>query len=239
MIVGGLLLAILTTLSAEASAAIGDWRSEARRFTGESEQVRARSIERLRADGELNDKLRAAFGTPDQFLAFDVISALRIRELLPALIEYSQRDESGYSYQVMNSLVGPAEAATLRKIYRERLGARETSLASKVGLLDSLSRTSENLGVPRTVQLLSTEAPEVRSAALEYVRSRLLRRGRPEYLPAVRLPLVSQDRLLRIQALYLLSELPAELRIAQPSIFVLAKEICVSDPSLRTERVCE
>ncbi len=218
--------------------AVDDWREDARRFTGESAAVREAAIARLRKREHLAAELEKAMATRDRFLAFDVVTALRVRELLPFLLRYSAQDRSGYSYHVINSLLEPGEVADTLRLYRDRLADSRTSLAAKVTLIDSLARTREPLEDSRVRRLLRDDAPEIRSAALEYVRGRILDHRQFDFLSPILISLGDTRIPLRIQALYLVDELPAEAHLRVPELRVSSAALCREDSRLAKEPIC-
>lgn len=210
------------------------WVRHARRLTGESDAVRSCAIQELKADPKLAEALRAAFATQHRFLALDVIGALKLRSFLPELLKGAEKDESGFFYHCINQISQPADYPEMVRVYKDRLLSRATSIASRVALLDSLSRLNAPLEEGELKDLLTDEAYEVRSAALYYIRHALLRRRSKEYVPLIKKALGDPTYQLRVQALYLISDLPLRLRRnVLPSL-----STCESDPSPPTQELC-
>lgn len=166
------------------------------------------------------------------------MTALRLRELLPFLLRYSAQDRSGYAYHVINSLLEPREIADTLRLYRDRLADSETSLAAKVALIDSLARTREPLDDSRVRRLLRDDAPEVRSAALGYVRERILEHRQYDFLSPILISLGDTRIPIRMQALYLVSELPADAHARVPELRVTAAALCRDESLMTKEAVC-
>src|SRR4051812_48596585 len=102
------LLVVLALASSSSSiASAKDWSSHARRFTGESDEVRRQAIQELKKYPKLEDELKRALTSrsENRFLALDVISTLRMRKLLPALYQAAETDETGSCYNAINSLL--------------------------------------------------------------------------------------------------------------------------------------
>ena len=175
-------LGVLLAFSS-AHAADPDWTKLARRLTGEGEGVRAQTIAKLRKVPELEAALKQALSADRPFLALDVIVALNLRTLWSEVIHASEKDRSGFSYLALDALVDDPHEPGLAKLYKERLVSKDTSAASKVVILDSLLRMSERLAPENLAPLLLDDpSPEVKSAALYYARSFLIRHDKG-YLP--------------------------------------------------------
>jgi hypothetical protein len=216
------------------AGAQGDWTGFARRLTGESQEVRQEAIASLRKTPNLERDLKRAFEGQDRFLAFDVIVALDLRKMVPALLEFSATDESGYSYHVMNALATPVDRAKILDTYAAQLAS--AAPAAKVAILDAFARTSRELPSSVLDGLFEHPMPEVRAAALGYVRNAVLRRGRREEARRAFAAILDPAYQIRLQAFYLLSELPAPLRPKHR--LRAAVERCRSDPFEAVRTYC-
>jgi hypothetical protein len=228
-----LLLALLTPLAAFAGSA--DWSVHARRFTGESASVRAQAIRKLRNFPGLEAELKKALGTRERFLALDVITTLKVSSLLPHLLKSSLTDDSGSTYHAINALITPGELPRIRKLYYQRLRQAEASPASKVVLLDTLGRMGVLLQENEARALLEDPWPEVRQAALLYLRQMVVKLRRPEYLALIRDALEAETFQLRAQAVFLIGELPGRER-AQLRSALLRR--CGSDSHAVVREAC-
>jgi hypothetical protein len=197
-----LAVALLALSASAAPVAEPQWARLARRLTGESEEVRGKAIAQLRTMPKLAGDLRTSLEGPYAFLALDVATALEMKEMAPALLRYLPQDPTGYSVHALNTIVAPSGRKRLLREYRERLGGwREVPAATRVAILDSLSRASDDLPVALARKLLRDRVPEVRSSALEYVRSRLERgRGRSDPSWSRMLAEAFGDRSLQVRA---------------------------------------
>lgn len=190
-----------------------DWSVHARRFTGESERVRDRSIEALRKEPNLKARLEEALGTPKHFLALDVIVALELKDMAPVLLRFSEEDETGYSYHALNAILTPQNQRDVLKAYRERLeaqrkpGGRKLSPAAQVALIDAMTRAGLDLDPGLVEAFLTDVEPEVRSSGLYYVRMALLKKRRYDGLKLLAVALADPAFQIRMQALYVVSEL--------------------------------
>jgi len=237
----GWILALSLVRAAFAASAPHDiaWTDHARRFTGESARVREKSIKALKADPNLERKLRSAYGTNDHFLALDVISVLRLRSLLPFLRDASIRDRTGFSYHVMNSLLTKKELPAYRDLYLERLANPKSSPAAKMAILDSLPRFRAEVPVSRLVAIFRDPSPEVRGSALAFARHQVLSERRPEYIEILK-PAIEDDAFqVRLQALYFLGEIPKRLRTARAKEFDEIIGRCRQDPVASVRNLCQ
>jgi hypothetical protein len=208
-----LLLSLLFTL-APVSLTYGaapDWVSPALRLTGESNFVRTDSIQKLRTLPGIETEIKQALRGERKFLALDVVSALKMENLMPELIQLSQPDESGFFYLAMNSLVVAGNQKLLEHVYFQRLVNEKTPPTVQMILLDSLCRMGVRLRSEDLEKFLfKNESPEVRASALYYLRFFLVHLGDADYLPLLREALEEKtpSDLKRVQLLYLMSELP-------------------------------
>lgn len=150
-----------------------DWVTEARRLTAGT-TARREALARLRSDISLDESLKTALRETGafnsrRFLALDVITALRRRDLLPELVALSADEESGFFYLTINGLVVPSELAQTAVLYRDRLGRVTTSPVARMILIDSLARMSVRLERREIEKLIPTASPEVKSSLLAYV----------------------------------------------------------------------
>ncbi len=226
-----------------AATAGAHWTDHARRFTGESLAVRENAIAELRKDPRLVSQLKKALGTSDHFLALDVISVLGLRTLFQQLLFFSERDRTGYSYHVLNSLLKPGEEAEIGAIYLVRLDRPNVSTASKMAILDSLARMDVSVGSERLERMLRHEEPEVRSSALGYLRTELLLRGKLTDRDLVRIGVQDPAFQNRLQAVFLVSEMMAKISgdgsSADDRVYWMAVlESCVKDPVSQVRTFC-
>jgi hypothetical protein len=214
------------------------WSDYARRFTGENEQVRENAIKTLRADPDLSGELRKALGTSNHFLALDVISVLKLKAMMPDLLAFAEKDKTGYSYHVINSLIDPKDNDRIGQIYLDRLDSPKTSPAAKMAMLDAAARMEITLGPDRTARLLKDDAPEVRSSVLSLFRTELLRRNYQRGLNVIETTIRDPAFQIRIQTLFLISELPPALRRANLSLVEGVLNQCKHDPAPQVKSMC-
>ncbi|MBC7693515.1 MAG: hypothetical protein H7222_17245 [Methylotenera sp.] len=224
--------------TSKASLKIQDWRTSARRFTGESDQVRENSITLLRKDPELLPKLKRALGTQDHFLALDVISVLRLRPMFDPLVQYSEHDCTGYSYHVINSLLEARDQAQVIQVYQDRLENPKICPAAKLAILDSLGRMSFELQAQQIAKSLQHDDPEVRSATLYYLRSSILRLHRFHQVSFLETSIQDAAFQIRLQTLYLLSELPASTRKPHAREIRSVLQLCRTDTVPQVKALC-
>ncbi len=217
---------------------VPSWTESARRFTGESEEVRKKAIQNLKKIPDLKSDLKKALGSPDHFLALDVISVLRLRDLLWELLTYSEKDKTGYSYHVINSLIEKKDEETVSVLYLERLDADKTSPAAKIAILDALGRMGVALGDERVKRLLKDETPEIRAATLSLIRSELVLKNVQRNLPVLETTIGDPAFQIRIQTLYLVSELPPSFRRANLTRVNAVFDHCDKDPNSQVKALC-
>ncbi len=231
----GLFAVAVASSTAQAGA---HWWDYARRFTGENDKVRENAIAELRKMPDLRAELKKALGTTEHFLALDVIQVLDLKGMTNDLLAFAEKDKTGYSYHVLNSLLEPKDYARVGQIYLERLDLPKTAPAAKMAILDSAARMELTLGGPRTERLLRDDSPEVRSSVLSLFRNELLRRNYQRGLDVLEKTIADPTFQIRIQTLFLVSELPPSLRRANLGLIdgVLAK--CKNDPNVSVKALC-
>jgi hypothetical protein len=219
-----------------AAAASPDWTRAARRLTGAGEDGRSAAIRTLKTTPGIEATLRDALQGDERFLALDAIVALKLETLYDDVLRASEQDRSGFFYLALDALVEPTGQAKLAQLYRERLATPKTSAASKVVILDSLIRMHESVHPDMLSDLLEDQSPEVRSAALYYLRGFLVSYRERELLPLLKRVLKSKlSRQRRIQALALVSELPeVDFEILRP-----LKISCSGDLPEALRTLCE
>lgn len=215
------------------------WTDHALRFTGESDAVRVRSIDALKKNPDLLRELKRALGRRDHFLALDVISVLGLKSMVPDLLSFASKDRTGYSYHVISSLIEEKDYDRIGQIYLDRLDEAKTSPAAKMAMLDAAARMEITLGPERTRRLLREESPEVRSSVLSLFRTEILRRNYQRGLDVIETTIADPAFQIRIQTLFLVSELPGKIRRANLSLIEGVFERCRRDPVPSVKVLCE
>jgi len=213
-------LLLLSSLSFSAPSSPASWQAEARLMTGAGGSEGARALKRLQRFPGLDEELRRALTTGDRFLAVDVIGNLHRDSLLEELVDFSKRDETGFSYLALTAFIDQKTSPRFQKLFRSRLDSPSTPATGKIIMLDTLSRMGMDLSENEMQKLLSDkDSPEVQSGALRFLRARLLRRSEEKDLHllefALRAPYISRQQL--VQALFLVSELKLA-KIAAPGL---------------------
>lgn len=214
-----------------------DWIKHAERLTGESDAVHERSIRRLKRIPGLEGELTVALTGPNRFLAVDVIATLRLKPLLPLLIDLSLIDDTGTTYLAMNALMDKDNAPTLTELYRDRLlGERPVSLVAKMVILDTFGRIGFQLSEAELTRLYQEGEYEMKSAVVSYARLRL-RAGQAKAMHAgfVRKALQNPYKQLRLQALHLLKDLPEGLLTEWKDDL----QACLADRQEEVRTLCE
>jgi hypothetical protein len=214
-----------------------DWRAYARRLSGEAKHVRVEMIEALRAVPNLDGHLREAFRGPERFLAYDVLSALEKRSFLDEVMALIPADPSGFAVHAANSLSTAEDRMKLIDAYRGYLEDARTPAPARMALFDTLGRLGALLSEAVCQAGLEHESPDVRSAALLYLRHSILRMGRRDWLPRLA-PVLdpAQPWQVRAQAMFLLSEVTLKERRSLVRKYLPAA--CENFPAKEPERLC-
>ena len=230
-----LILSLLLVMnSTDCSAGKDNWSELAQRLSGESEPARTKVVQSLWKIPSLEANLRRELVSEKRFLAVDVISALKLNSLLPDLLALSEEDETGFFYNAINSMITEKNRSEIMGIYRQRVIREETPPAAKVVLLDTLGRLFIPLEVSDLKQLLVDISPDVRSAALYYLRSFILNTKNQDFLPLLSSVLSSEPFQLRVQAIHFLMEIDASLS----SRFRSSVKDCLKDANLEVRKAC-
>ncbi len=219
------------------AASTPDWVAPARRLSGEAKNVRKEMVEKIRAVAGLEKSLLAELGGPHRFLAYDVMTALELRTLLPEILEHLETDDTGFAVHAANSLSRAEDRMVLIQKYRKALESEKTAAPALMALLDTLGRLGALLTPDLCEKMLRHPSYEVREAALNYLRTAILRLGQQDW--AIRVsPALESDQpwQIRVQALFLLSELPPRNRRSLASAF---KKACAHLPDQEASRLCQ
>ena len=212
-------------LTVKKSAPSMSWTKWARRV-GQSESERAEAIKKLKSDPDLETMLTTALDGHDRALALDVISALGLENLLPTLLKRVIYDQDGFTTLTINSLLSDKNRDEILAVYKAHLskstestpvgpasspdqsrGGYKLSAANIVAMLEPLGRLGHELAKERIANLLTWSSPEIRSAALSYIRSVALDHHNHTYDTLIRPLLRASEFQLRLQAVSLLNEL--------------------------------
>jgi hypothetical protein len=221
-----------------AIAAHAPWIDEARRLTGESDQIRANAVLDLRKTPGLENQLREAWGTPDQYLAFDVAVALELSDLIPSLLEFSARDRSGYSYHTLNALGRSRDIPLILATYRERIADEKLAPMAKMAILDSLARTAMEVPSRELRRLVLDPVPEVRESTLGYLRASVLKWKRMKDIALVAASLSDPADRIRLRAIFILGEFRRTLPVSFAAPIREMLERCRDDVYPEAERAC-
>jgi hypothetical protein len=212
------------------------WSELALRFTAESQVAREQSIKQLRKIRNLESILAQELERPKRYLALDVIGTLRLYGFIPILQKLAQTEKTGMIFVTLNSLMTIRTQEKFIEYYLESLDGNEISFASKVVVIDTLSRLKVDLGKRRLKKLFRKEEfPEVRSSVLNYIRAQ----GKDGFAKRYHFELVEealeQDPFqVRLQAWFLVSELPRNEQLR----FHNELSRCSQDPNVEVRRVC-
>lgn len=231
-------LGLLLLIVSQTSAAGAHWTDHAKKLIGEPEEVTKHSIAQLRKDRELPAKLKKALGSKNHFLALDVVASLGMKTMIPTLLAFAVRDRTGYSYHALNALIEEKDFQKIGEIYRERLRKPKTAFAAKMAMLDTLGRIGTEIDLELLHSLLVQDEPEVRSSAIYYIRTSILRRRRQELYPLLKSAISDPAFQNRLQTLYLISELPAAEREERKDLFTSIYQICAKDPHPQVKTLC-
>lgn len=187
------------------------WTNWAKRFTGESDDIKRRAIQQLRKNPRLTEELLHALNGSDRLLALDVIGTLRLTQFIRPLRQLAKSDPSGMVFVTLNSLMTKENQKKLVNFYLGELANTTLVQPSKVVILDTLSRLQISVDRNLLEQFIKNDlSPELQSATLRYLRPTLRRYPNHRDLRLLREALEGSSLQIRMQALYLFSELPPE-----------------------------
>ena len=204
-------LAFALTLAAFAPSAraAANWTRLARQV-GESEKSRDAALAALRKTPRINQILFKALAGTDRALALDVIVALDIKSFVPELIERSAVDEDGFLILALSSMLDETNENKILSSYQSALTRlSERSPAAIVAMLEPLGRLGRRLPRATVAALFAHEWPEVRGAALYYVRLMALEHRKDAGLEHVAGALRERSFQLRAQAVFAAREIAA------------------------------
>lgn len=210
-----------------------DWSEEALKLTGESEQVRENALKKLKRHPKIKKLLKLHLKTAKKALALDVITALQDRSFVPLLLKLAPDDDTGGMYLTINSLITPQNAKKIISAYgRQVLVAKNP--ASQVALLDTLGMAGVALRPDKLAELLKNPSYEVRSAVMSYSRLMILKYKKKKYLDLLAPALQTSPYQLRLQTVYLISELGKPHRALKKDL----KTLCGQDPNDEVRSSC-
>lgn len=195
--------------SAEAAGSSYHWTALAR-HVGQTERSRDAAIRELRKIKNLDQTLLKSIGTSQKPLALDVITALELTHLVPELLKKIDSDKDGFLVLTLNSLLSEKNKTSVIDRYLELLKPTrqsESSAPALVAMLEPLGRLGVSLSLESVEKLFEHSYPEVRSAALYYVRMMTLMKLDRSYLKFINKALSLSPYQVRLQALYVLDEM--------------------------------
>lgn len=204
-----ILVVSLCFQSALASKSTLHWTAYAR-HVGQTEKSREAALQELRKIKNLDQALLKALRTSKKPLALDVISALRMMELVPKLLSRIQSDDDGFIVLTLNSLLTEENKSEVLEAYLKILKTSQKvslSPATLVAMLEPMGRLGAELTFESVSNLMRHESYEVRSATLYYVREMTLMKGKMSYLSHIADAIGTSPYQIRMQALYLIDEL--------------------------------
>ena len=216
----------------------GDWEKLALRLNGASLDDQKIARVKLTQIPHLKDLLANELKGENRFLALDVISSLHIKTLLPNVIEGSVTDSTGFFYNAINALHDPSHAKMIGDLYIERLGLVNSvsiSPTAQVIMLDTIGRLGRGLNEETLWSFIRSPSFEVRSAALYYIRSRTVKRKLEPLFPMIEELLRGKPYQLRIQSIFLLSELKRSYRDTVNTLL----QKCLNDPQSEVRTLCD
>lgn len=226
-------------LSATLHAAPPDsgWPELALRLTGESDEVRQRSLEKMRAMPNLETELRAALRTEKRHLAIDAIGALKLESLLPDLLALAEEDVSGFVHLGINALSGSRTASRILRSYKDRIEAVKgysLPMPVQVILIDELGRAGVALDPRLLVHRIRWSEYEVKSAVVAYAKRLLVTHLRQEYLPVLEEAASAKPWQVRAEALLALAQVKPS--IGKPAAIIWSA--CEKDARAEVRELC-
>ncbi len=212
------------------------WSELALRFTAESQVVREQSIKQLRKIKNLDLILTQELEGAKRYLALDVIGTLRLVGFIPVLKSMVPLEKTGMIFVTLNALMTSQTQKKFIQYYLESLDDNEVSSASKVVIVDTLSRMQVDLGRRRLKKIFrQEETPEVRSSGLNYVRAQLKNGlAKNYYFDLVEEALGQDPFQMRVQALFLIGEIPRNELLR----FNNKLSQCTQDSNFEVRKIC-
>jgi hypothetical protein len=216
-----------------ASSGLGNthlgWVDWAERLSGESDWVRERAIDQIRKTPNLEEVLRRELDGPHRLLAMDAITSLSMKQMLPRLMELSERDEDGFSYLAINALIAPDTQEKIAALYRLRLEGKEEpeerSSVAKMAMLDGLALMHVPLSREALGKLLADSSFEARSAALGYLYSMRAQPQIAALIPDLLAKVGPRPWQIRQRARFLAEALPDAARVKAVQTLAQAPEL--------------
>lgn len=234
------LLALSVWLLAAPSYASIHWTKLAKQV-GQNEKHHDLAIRHLREIKNLDETLLKALETPQRSLALDVISALQLESMLPELLDRIAADEDGFLVLTLNSLLNSETKSLILDSYVENLNPDRPpvfSAAAIVAMLEPLGRLGIPLSKETLKKLFSHEYPEVKAAALDYVRMQVLRFSKRDHLDWIMKALKMNPVQMRVQAFFLIDELTTKPELAKLIDFNAVSEACQNEKNQSLQRKC-
>jgi hypothetical protein len=139
---------------------------------GQSDAAQRAAVRELRGRKGLREELERALADKDKYLALEVISALGMKEAVPALLPLTDCDENGAIHLTLAALVDPQNVRAIEDAFRKRLEgvtATPTSEVVQVILLDTLGRMGTRLDDRLLRSLYRSPNAHVREAVLYHL----------------------------------------------------------------------
>ena len=222
-----LILPILCGLLCFSPPSFGEPWQEIARHVGPAEGDRQEHIDQLKKLENLDKVVIDAIGTKDQALALDTISALKLKHLVPELLESIDRDDTGFLILTISVFINKSNYAKIFQTYKNRLAnSTQQSPANLVAFLEPLGRLGEPLPTKTLQKLIRHHFPEVRSATLDYSRKMMFRYYNQKYHSIIKMAAADRTYQIRQQIESYLIELEsnpkARKAISAKSFFKLA-----------------
>ncbi len=189
-----------------------DWVKLALNMTGDSDEISQKAIEQLRAIPKIERLLEKAIQGPYRGLALDSIAALTLTTLSPILLELAAKDEDGFIYQTLNTLLTPENSKTILETYQKRLidldSPQRPSGPASLAMIDTLTRLKIPLSFKLMESYLNHEFFETRLMTLRNLQI-AIEAGSAEfpkkniYLPLLKKAFQGKPYQLRLNALFI------------------------------------
>ena len=237
-------LFFIVSLFSDAKKVSSDWTVNARRLTGESDRIAENALKNLRATSDLDILLKGELKNASvtngklntaHFFAFDVISALHKKQLMPDLIASSKADQTGYAYHAMNTLIDAANGQSLIQIYHDRLTSNKMTIPVQLALLDTLGRVEHKLSLDELKEINAKASTEMKSGLLNYLREMMILKNHPEYKEFLPPFLKEPSFEIKMQALFLFDELLKQKKMR----FSGDVSTCLVDPNMTIQNFCK
>jgi hypothetical protein len=155
------------------------WEKEVIRLSGAKSADQQKILDRLRRWPHLDEVLKAALSSERPFMAYDAISALKLKKWAPELRSKVKTDSTGFAIHALNAISGDQERVDLIRFYSGIWNSEGDLLAppALMALVDTLGRLGARVDEGRWRAAMDHISEGVQISALNALRSWILYYG--------------------------------------------------------------